>query len=122
MTREKIVVIAGNYDNLTIEDLRFIKTCKGKGDWLIVGLHSDMMVHLTSGTIQSNYDTRQEMLQSLKYVDEVFRFNDSDGTYCSLLKSVKLFYPNSDITFITKHDMHNMPETKIRGINFEVIN
>lgn len=122
MTREKIVVIAGNYDNLTIDDIRFIRTCKEKGQWLIIGLHSDIMVHLTSGILHSNYEDRQEMLESLKFVDEVFRFNDSDGTYCSLLKSVKLFYPNSDITFITKHDMHNMPETKIRGINFEVVN
>lgn len=122
MTRDKIVVIAGNYDIVTVEDIRFIKTCKRKGDWLIVGLHSDIMVHLTTNNIHNNYDNRLEFLQSLKYVDEVLRFNDSDGTYCNLLKCVKLFYPNSEITFITKHDMNNMPETKIRGINFEVIN
>jgi len=122
MTREKIVVIAGNYDILTVEDIEFIKKCKSKGDWLIVGLHSDIMVHLTSHTIYNTYENRQEILQSLKYVDEVFKFNDSDGTYCKLLRAVKLFYPNCDITFITKHDMHNMPETKIRGITFETIN
>ena len=122
MTREKIVVIAGNYDILTVEDIEFIKKCKSKGDWLIVGLHSDIMVHLTSHTLYNTYENRQEILQSLKYVDEVFKFNDSDGTYCKLLKSVKLFYPNADITFITTYDMHNTPETKIRGITFETIN
>ena len=122
MTRDKIVVIAGNYDILGLDDVEFIKKCKSKGDWLIVGLHSDVMVHLTSNNLYNSYDTRYEILRSLKHVDEVLKFNDSDGTYCRLLKSVKLFYPNSDITFITTYDMHNTPETKIRGITFETIN
>ena len=122
MTRDNIIVIAGNYDILTLDDVEFIKKCKRKGDWLIVGLHSDVMVHLTSNNLYNSYETRHEILKSLKYVDEVFKFNDSDGTYCKLLKSVKLFYPNADITFITTYDMHNTPETKIRGITFETIN
>ena len=122
MTRDSIIVIAGNYDILTLDNVEFIKKCKRKGDWLIVGLHSDVMVHLTSNNLYNSYETRHEILKSLKYVDEVFKFNDSDGTYCKLLKSVKLFYPNADITFITTYDMHNTPETKIRGITFETIN
>ena len=122
MTRDNIIVIAGNYDILTLDSVEFIKKCKSKGDWLIVGLHSDVMVHLTSNNLYNSYETRHEILKSLKYVDEVFKFNDSDGTYCKLLKSVKLFYPNADITFITTYDMHNTPETKIRGITFETIN
>ena len=122
MTRDNIIVIAGNYDILTLDNVEFIKKCKRKGDWLIVGLHSDVMVHLTSNNLYNSYETRHEILKSLKYVDEVFKFNDSDGTYCKLLKSVKLFYPNADITFITTYDMHNTPETKIRGITFETIN
>lgn len=122
MTKDKIIVTAGNYDILTVEDLRFLQKCRSKGDWLIVGLHSDIIVHMTTNTLYNNYDDRQELLQSLRPVDEILRFNDSDGTYCQLLRAVKLFYPQSDITFVTKHDMHNMPETKIKGITFEIIN
>jgi bifunctional ADP-heptose synthase (sugar kinase/adenylyltransferase) len=119
--KDRIVVTAGDYDLLSAEDLRFLKKCRSKGDWLIVGLHSDMMVHLTTNTLHNNYDDRQELLLGLKFVDEVQRFNDSNGNYCQLLKNVKLFYPQADITFVSKHDMHNYPETKIRGITFEVI-
>lgn len=122
MTRkDKIIVTADNYDILTVEDLRFLKRCRNKGDWLIIGLHSDTMVHLTTNTIYNAYDERQELLQGLKCVDEVFKFNDADGTYCNLLKSVKLFYPQADITFISRYDMKDTPEKKIRGITFEVI-
>jgi bifunctional ADP-heptose synthase (sugar kinase/adenylyltransferase) len=122
MTKDRIIVTTGNYDILTVEDLRFLQKCRSRGDWLIIGLHSDIVVHMSTNTLYNTYEDRQELLQGLQCVDEVMRFKDSDGTSCNLLKSVKLFYPQADITFISKYDMHNTPETKIRGITFEVIN
>ena len=122
MTKDKIIVTSGNYDILTVEDLRFLQKCRSRGDWLIIGLHSDIVVHMSTNTLYNTYEDRQELLQGLQCVDEVMRFKDSDGTSCNLLKSVKLFYPQADITFISKYDMHNTPETKIRGITFETIN
>ena len=122
MTKDKLIVTAGDYDLLSIKDLRFLEKCKRKGDWLIVGLHSDMMVHAKNQVIFNTFYARQELLLGLRCVDEVLRFNDTDGTYCNLLVIVKSIYPLSDITFITKQDMHNMPETKIRGITFETMN
>ena len=119
--KDKIIVTSGNYDILTVEDLRFLQKCRNKGDWLIVGLNSDIMVHMSTGTLYNTYDDRQELLQGLKCVDEVFSFNDSDGTVCQLLKIVKICYPDSDITYVSREDMHNMPETRIRGINFETL-
>ena len=65
-----------------------------------------------------NLDLR---IENLKCLDEVFRFLDGDGTVCNLLKIVKFCYPLSEITYISDIDMHNMPETKIKGINFEVL-
>lgn len=122
MTKDRIIVTSGNYDILSVEDLRFLQKCRSKGDWLIIGLNSDIMVHMTTDTLYNTYDDRQELLHGLKCVDEIMRFNDSDGTSCHLLKAVKLFYPRADITFISKYDMQNTPETKIRGITFETIN
>ena len=63
----------------------------------------------------------RNIINNLKCVDEVFSFNDSDGTVCQLLKIVKICYPNADITYVSEMDMHNMPEMKIRGINFETM-
>jgi bifunctional ADP-heptose synthase (sugar kinase/adenylyltransferase) len=122
MTRDKIVVTCGDYDLLNVDDYRFLQKCKERGDWLIVGLNSDMLVTLKTGDVRYTYDDRQELLLGLRCVDEVLRFNDADGTSINLLKAVKLFYPQADITYVSKYDMHNMPETRIRGITFEVIN
>ena len=122
MTKDKIVVTCGDYDLLNVDDYRFLQKCKERGDWLIVGLNSDMLVTLKTGDVRYTYDDRQELLLGLRCVDEVLRFNDADGTSIKLLKAVKLFYPQADITYVSKYDMHNMPETRIRGITFEVIN
>jgi hypothetical protein len=119
--KEKIVVTTGTYDPLSIDELNFLKKCKSKGDWLIVGVHSDWWMLWALGGYVQDYPSRREILKSLKFVDEIFSFNDSDGTVCQLLKLIKICYPNADITYISQQDMHNMPETKIKGITFETM-
>ena len=119
--KEKIIITCGEYDPLDKKDIEFLKRCKSKGDWLVVGVHSDWWMLWARGGFVQNYDTRREILSHIKYVDEIFTFNDTDGTVCQLLKLVKICYPDAEITFISYEDMHNMPERKIRGINFETM-
>ena len=118
---DRIVIVTGTYDPLTLHELNFLKKCKSRGDWLVVGVHSDWWMAWSEGGYVQTYETRRNIIQSLKCVDEVFLFNDSDGTVCQLLKIVKICYPNAEITYISEEDMHNMPESKIRGITFEVM-
>jgi cytidyltransferase-like protein len=118
---DKIVIVTGTFDPLTSHELDFLKKCKARGDWLVVGVHSDWWMAWSEGGYVQTYETRRKIIQNLRCVDEVFLFNDSDGTVCQLLKIVKICYPNSDITYISEEDMHNMPETKIRGITFETM-
>jgi glycerol-3-phosphate cytidylyltransferase-like family protein len=119
--KEKIIIVTGEFDPLDMESLRFLKKCKRKGDWLIVGVHSDWWMLYSIGGFVHNYETRREILSNIKCVDEIFSFNDTDGTVCQLLKIVKICYPYSDITYVSNMDMHNMPETKIKGITFETV-
>ena len=119
--RDRIIITSGTFDPLSIEELRFLRRCRARGDWLIVGIHSDWYMAWSQGGFMQSYDTRREIIKSLKCVDEIFSFNDSDGTVCQLLKLVKICYPASDITYISEEDMHNMPETKIKGITFETM-
>jgi len=118
---EKIIITSGCYDPLTLDDLNFLKRCRKKGNWLIVGVHSDWYMMWSQGGFVHNYESRREILLNLKCVDEIFTFNDMDGTVCQLLKLVKICYPDADITYVSQEDMHNMPETKIKGIHFEIM-
>lgn len=117
--KEKIVVIAGEFDNITSDDIIMLNRCKSRGDWLIIGLHSDWWLQTVSGKNEKSFLTRKETLSNIKSVDEVLIFNDLDGTVCNLLKIIKFCYPGSEITYLSEDDMFNMPETKIHGISFE---
>jgi cytidyltransferase-like protein len=119
--RDRIIITCGTFDPLTHDELLYLKKCHQKGEWLVVGIHSDWWMMWAEGGMVQNYETRREIIQSLKYVDEIFTFNDSDGTVCQLLKLVKICYPQADITYISQEDMHNMPESKIKGITFETM-
>lgn len=119
--RDKIVIVSGEYDPLSIEDLHFLQECKSKGDLLCVGIHSDWYMQWARGGFVQNYETRREILTNIKFIDEIFTFDDSDGTVCNLLKIVKYSYPNSNITYVSHEDMKDMPEYKIRGITFETM-
>ena len=116
--REKIVIVCGAFDPLSFEDLRFLQTCKAKGNWLIVGVHSDFYLAQKHGGFMQDYAERRAIIEDLKCVDEVFSFNDTDGTVTQLLRIVKNCYPMSYIFYVSEEDMVNMPETKINGITF----
>jgi len=118
---EKIILTTGLFDPLTTEDVDFLKKCKSKGDWLIVGLNSDLLAVANRGGFMQQWTDRKKILQELKCVDEIFSFDDYDGTSCNLIKLVKKCYIGSKITFVSEDDMHNKPETKISGITFETI-
>lgn len=119
--RERIIVTTGEFDPLGQDELRFLQKCHMKGHWLIVGIHSDWWMMYARGGFMQNYETRREIVKSIKYVDEIFTFNDSDGTVCQLLKIVKICYPNAEIIYVSQEDMKDMPETKIKGIKFETM-
>lgn len=119
--KERIIITTGTFDPLTLEELNFLKRCKSKGDWLVVGVHSDWWMLWAEGGLVQKYEDRREIIKNLKFVDEIFTFNDQDGTVCQLLKIIKICYPHSEITYISQEDMHNMPEMKIKGITFETM-
>ena len=121
LNRDKIIIISGVFDPLSVEEVKYLNRCREKGDWLIVGIHSDWFLQWALGGIVQRYEARREIVKSLKCVDEIFTFDDTDGTICQLLKLVKICYPDADITYISQDDMQNMPETKIRGITFETM-
>jgi cytidyltransferase-like protein len=119
LKREKIIVTIGAFDPIELPDINFLKQLKTKGDWLIVGVHSDIYLNKYEKGFIQNYDFRSTVVRELKCVDEVFVYNDSDGTACQLLKIIQMCYPYSDIFFVSKTgDKETSPEGKMKGIKF----
>lgn len=119
--KETIVVTCSEFDPLSEEELNLLKLCKEKGNWLIVGLYSDWWLTHTRGGFVQKYDTRAEIIKNLKLVDEVFKFDDSDGTVYNLLEIVRTVYHGSNIVFISDPDTQQMPQKKLKGVKFETV-
>ena len=121
LKKEKIIIIAGEFDPLDAEEIKILQKCKKKCDWLVVGVHSDWFMSWSHGGFLQNQQTRKEIVTGLRSVDEVFSFDDTDGTVCHLLKLTKSIYPGANIIYVSSEDMKDMPETKIKGIRFETV-
>ena len=115
---EKIVVVAGHFDPISLLHVTHIRKAREKGDWLIVGIYSDYYIKTyLKRLINEPYEVRRNRMLSFKFVDEIFTFNDEDGTAINLLKLVQLVYPGSQIFFITSNK-DTLPEIQVPGIKF----
>lgn len=76
----------GCYDILHVGHIALFKYAKSLGDNLIVGIDSDDRVNKLKGNGRpiNNQNDRKEMLESIKFIDEVIIFNTKEEM-CDLL-------------------------------------
>lgn len=67
----KRVLTYGTYDLLHYGHIRLLKRAKALGDYLIVALSTDEFNAIKGKKAYHNYETRKEMLESIRYVDLV---------------------------------------------------
>ncbi|MFG6495380.1 glycerol-3-phosphate cytidylyltransferase [Fictibacillus sp. UD] len=69
--KKKIVITYGTFDVLHYGHINLLKRAKALGDHLIVGLSTDEFNELKGKKSYYSYYHRKEILQSIKYVDNV---------------------------------------------------
>lgn len=83
------VLVGGCFDILHYGHLHFLKNAKKHGNYLVVLLESDARIKKLKGSNRPihNQDQRREILESLKFVDEVILTKDqmTDEDYKSLV-------------------------------------
>lgn len=72
----KKVLTYGTYDLLHYGHVRLLKRAKELGDYLIVGLSTDEFNDIKGKKSYYPYEIRKEMLEAIKYVDEVIPEKD----------------------------------------------
>jgi len=115
-----IVVVSGGFDPVHSGHIKLIKEARMLGDMLIVGINSDEWLARKKGRAFMPWQERLAVLNNLKPVDEVYTFDDDDGTACHLLHQVRAHYPLSRIIFANGGDRtrENIPEMTIPGVEF----
>jgi len=67
------VITFGTYDVFHVGHIRLFKRAKELGDWLTIGISSDQLNIIKKGRAPIyNYESRKEIVESLKFTDEVF--------------------------------------------------
>ena len=115
-----IVVVSGGFDPVHSGHIKLIKEARLLGDMLIVGINSDEWLARKKGRAFMPWQERLCILNNLSSVDEVYTFDDEDGTACHLLEQVQAHYPDSQIVFANGGDRteKNIPEQSVAGIEF----
>jgi cytidyltransferase-like protein len=115
-----IVVASGGFDPIHSGHIKLIKQARLLGDMLVVGINSDEWLARKKGRAFMPWQERLCVLNNLSSVDEVYTFDDDDGTACHLLQQVRAHYPDDRIIFANGGDRtkENIPEMAVNGIEF----
>ena len=115
-----IVVVSGGFDPIHSGHIRLIKEARALGDQLIVGINSDEWLARKKGQAFMPWQERLCVINNLQQVDEVYTFNDDDGTATHLLQQVRAHYPADRIIFANGGDrtQDNIPEMAVPNVEF----
>ena len=108
----KIVLVTGGFDPLHSGHIAYFKAARTLGDMLIVGLNSDDWLARKKGQAFMPWNERLCIVNNLAMVDEVYTFDDEDGSARHFIQQVRAHYPDSDLIFANGGDRtaDNIPE------------
>ena len=97
--KKNIIILSGGFDPVHKGHIRMFKSAQNLGD-VIVGLNSDEWLVRKKNKIFMPFHERKEILESIKYIDSVIGFNDTDDTACDLITNIyEKFGPDYHICF-----------------------
>jgi cytidyltransferase-like protein len=116
-----IVVVSGGFDPVHSGHIRLIKAARLLGDQLIVGINSDEWLARKKGRAFMPWTERLCVLNNLQQVDEVYTFDDADGSARHFIQQVRAHYPRAELIFANGGDRtdQNIPEMDVVDSNLK---
>jgi D-beta-D-heptose 7-phosphate kinase/D-beta-D-heptose 1-phosphate adenosyltransferase len=119
----KIVLITGGFDPLHSGHIAYFKAAKTLGDMLIVGLNSDDWLVRKKGAAFMPWNERLCIINNLSMVDEVYTFDDDDGSAKHFIQQARAHYPDAELIFANGGDRtkDNIPEMDVIDSNLTFV-
>jgi D-beta-D-heptose 7-phosphate kinase/D-beta-D-heptose 1-phosphate adenosyltransferase len=117
----KFVLVTGGFDPLHKGHIAYLEAAFRLGDGLIVGLNSDAWLQRKKGKHFMDFDDRKAVLDALWMVDEVWDFDDSDGSASAFIRKFLDEFPDSRVVFANGGDRteQNIPEMAVDDYRVE---
>ena len=119
----KIVLVTGGFDPLHSGHIAYFKAARTLGDTLIVGLNSDEWLERKKGRAFMPWNERLCVVNNLSMVNEVYTFDDADGSARHFIQQVRAHYPDAHLIFANGGDRTatNIPEMDVNDSNLEFV-
>jgi cytidyltransferase-like protein len=116
----KIVLVTGGFDPVHSGHIAYFKSAKTLGDMLIVGLNSDEWLERKKGRAFMPWNERLCIVNNLAMVNEVYTFDDEDGSARHFIQQVRAHYPAAELIFANGGDRtaENILEMTESGVEF----
>ena len=88
---KKLIILSGGFDPVHKGHVRMFEAASKEG-YVVVGVNSDKWLIRKKEKFFMPFSERKEILESIKFVDEVVGFNDDDDTACDLIKNINNKY------------------------------
>ncbi len=120
---KKIVLVTGGFDPLHSGHIAYFKAAKTLGDMLIVGLNSDDWLVRKKGAAFMPWNERLCIINNLSMVNEVYTFDDDDGSAKHFIQQARAHYPDAELIFANGGDRtkDNIPEMDIVDSNLSFV-
>jgi cytidyltransferase-like protein len=112
----KIVLVTGGFDPIHSGHIAYFKAARALGDMLLVGINSDEWLVRKKGRAFMPWNERLCIVNNLSMVDEVYTFNDDDGSARHFIQQVRAHHPDADLVFANGGDRThlNIPEMDVK--------
>lgn len=82
----RTILLSGGFDPIHSGHIKMIKSASDLGFSVVVAVNSDEWLMSKKGFVFHSVDERCDIINSLRWVDRVITFNDSDGTAIDAIK------------------------------------
>ena len=94
---KNVIIVSGGFDPVHKGHIRMFREAANLGANVIIGLNSDEWLSRKKGKPFMSWSERAEILESCKFVNQVWSMVDDDDTASDIIKQVAKTYKDKDV-------------------------